>query len=436
MLANSIARLATCALGLSVALLAQNEDTYNANQRIQRIRELAKRNANAIPSLAGYLADPNRNIRVEAVKAIVKLDTEASLGPLAKATHDADAEIEIRATDGLINYYLPGYVAKGGLTGYFTRGMRQVKGFFSSGNDQVIDPDITIRSDVGQALADEITNGASPDAKANAALAAGILRDSQAVAALEDALHAKENQILFESLIALQKIHDQSAGPRIAFLTHDLDDRIQATALDTLGVLHSVDSAQDVRSALSHARNDRIQRAALEALAMLALPEDRPIFQQYATNQDADLSAAALEGLGRLRAPEDMPLLDQAYNEKDADWKVHLAAAFALVDEGKVDTGDFSPLNYLVEDLDVKGRATTAQAYLTELAKREDVRRALFPFIAQATRDQKVALCWVFSGSHSADVIPVLDTLSKDIDPAVSIAAARGLRIVQARKPS
>lgn len=429
-------RAAACALGLCLALLAQNEDAYNPNQRIQRIRELAKRGSNAIPALAGYLSDQNRDIRLEAVKAIVRLDTEASLGPLVKATHDADAEIQIRATDGLTNYYVPGYVAKGGLTGYFTRGVRQVKSFFSSRNDQVIDPDIMIRGDVGQALADEISAGASPDAKANAALAAGILRDREAVAALEDGLHAKENQVLFESLVALQKIHDPSAGPRVTFLTHDLDDRIQATALETIGVLHSVEAAADVRTALSHARNDRIRRAALEALAMLGLPEDRPIFQQYATNQDADLSAAALEGLGRLRAPEDMPLLNQAYNEKDADWKVHLAAAFALVDEGKVETGDFSALNYLVENLDVKGRSGVAQAYLTELAKREDVRRALFPLVAQATRDQKIALCWIFSASQSADAIPVLETLSKDIDPAVSMAAARGLRILQARKLS
>lgn len=445
MLLKSV-RAAGCALILSLApsaqdepfaAMAQTEEGYNTNQRIQRIRELAKRDSNAIPALAGYLGDSNRDIRLEAVKAIVKLDTEASLGPLAKATHDTDAEIQIRATDGLTNYYVPGYVAKGGLTGYLTRGMRQLKGFFSSRNDQVIDPDVTIRADVGRALADEIAGGAaSPDARANAARAAGILRDREAVPALEDALHAKENQVLFESLVALQKIHDPAAGPRVAFLTHDLDDRIQATALETEGVLDSVNSAQDVRSALTNARNDRIRRVALEALAMLAVQQDRAIFQQYASSQDADLRAAALEGLGRLRDPEDTPVLTQAFNEKDADWKVHLAAAFALVDEGKVDTGEFSPLPYLVENLDVKGRANVAQAYLAELARRDDVRRALFPLVTQASKDQKIALCAIFAGSDSQDVIPVLNTLSKDIDPEVSMAAARSLRIVQARKLS
>src|SRR5579875_1451264 len=432
----SFVRTAACVLCLVSALAAQSEDGYTSNQRIQRIRELAKRDSLAIPTLAGYLSDPNRDIRIEAVKAIVKLDTERSLEPLAKATHDSDSEVEIRATDGLINYYVPGYVVKGGLSGYLTRGVRQMKTFFSSRNDQVIDPDVNVRPEVAQALADEIAAAAGPDARANAARAAGILRDHAAVPALVQALHSKDNQTLFESLVALEKIHDQSAAVRMVFLTHDLDDRIQATALETMGVLHSVEAAPDVRAALSHARNARVQHAALEALAMLAMQEDRATFQAYAKNSDADLRAPALEGLGRLRDPEDTPVLEEAFNEKDADWRVHLAAAFALVDEGKVDTAEFSPLSYLVENLDVKGRAGVAQPYLAELAKREDVRKALFPLVAQASKDQKIALCAVFSASQSEDVIPVLNTLSKDIDPAVSMAAARSLRIVQARKLS
>jgi len=429
-------RVFACGLCLAVLLPAQREDGYNPNQRIQRIRELAKKDPQAMSALADYLSDPNRDIRIEAVKAIVKLDTERSLGPLAKAAHDKDAEVQIRATDGLINYYVPGYVAKGGLTGYLTRGMRQVKSFFSSRNDQVIDPDVTIRPEVAQALADEIGAASGDDARANAARAAGILRDRPAVPALLAALHSKDNQTLFESLVALQKIHDPASASGVLFLTHDLDDRIQATALETIGILHSADSAPDVRSALAHARNDRVRRAALQALAMLGLPDDRRTFLGYLKENDTDLRASALEGLGRIRDPEDTPALDEAYNEKDADPKIHLAAAFALVDEGKIDTAEFSPLPYLVENLDVKGRASAAQAYLSELSKRDDVRRALFPMVAQASRDQKIALCSIFSASQNEDVIPVLNTLVKDIDPAVSLAAARSLRIVQARKLS
>ncbi|MGA8030036.1 MAG: HEAT repeat domain-containing protein [Bryobacteraceae bacterium] len=420
-------RLFSCSLGFCLLLGAQNEDKYNSNQRVQRIRELGKKDAQAIPALAQYLSDSNRDIRVEAVKAIVKIDTSSSLDPLVRATHDNDPEVQIRATDGVTNFYLPGYVAKGGLTGSLTRGVRQVKTFFASRNDQTIDPGVTIRSDVAQALADEVRGGASLDARANAARAAGILRDQPAVPALVEALRSKDNQLIFESLVALQKIDDPSAGPGATLLAHDLDDRIQATDLETLGVLRSLSSAPDIRSALANARNIKIRRAALEALAMLGIPGDRPIFQQYSKDSDADLRTAALEGLGRIREPEDTPAMDEAFNEKDADWKVHLAAAFALVDEGKVDTSDFSPLQYLFENLDAKNHSGAASAYLSELARREDVLQALFPLAAQATKDQKIELCAVFSGSRNADAIPVLNTLAKDIDPDVSLAASRAL---------
>lgn len=419
----------------SFVAFGQNEDGYNAKQRILRIRDLGKKNSQAIPPLAHYLSDPNRDIRVEAVKAIVKIGTEASLDPLIKATHDKDAEIQIRATDGIVNFYLPGYVAKGALTGPFTRGVRQVKSFFSSRDNQIIDPSVTVRADVAEALGDVSRGGADMDSRANAARAAGILRARPAVPGLEDALRSKNSEVIFECLVALQKIDDPSAGPSVSFLAHDLDDRVQAAALETIGVLHSSSSAPDVRSVLREARNMRIRRASLQCLAMLGVAEDRKVFQQYVDDRDTDLRSSALEGLGRIREPEDTAALDQAYNEKNADPKIHLAAAFALVSEGKVDTSDFSPLRYLVENLDVRGQRDSAQAYLTELCRRNDVRKALIPLLAETSKDQKLALCQALSASRNDDVIPVLNTLSKDIDPDVSLAASKGLRAVRAPKP-
>jgi HEAT repeat protein len=382
--------IVVCALPLVLFVArAQNEESYSTKQRISRIRQLANSNAQSIPTLANYLSDPDRQIRIETVKAIVKLGTGNSIEPLIKATRDNDAEVQIRATDGLVNFYLPGYVAKGALSGPITRGFRQVRSFFASRNDEEIAADITIRPDVAEALGEEIAHASSMEARANAALAAGILRAKPAVPALTQALRSKDSDLIFESLVALQKINDPSAGPGVSFLARDLDDRVQTTALETIGVLHSVSSAPDVRSALMKARNTKIRRAALQALAMLGQAEDRHIFKDYATDSDAALRASALEGLGRIREPEDYPALEAAYNESNSDWKIHLAAAFALVSEGKLDTGEFSPLRYLLENLNIKNRAYAGTAYLTELCRRDDVRKAVIPLTRDATVDQK-----------------------------------------------
>jgi HEAT repeat protein len=370
---------------------------------------------------------------VEAVKAIVKIGTQSSLDPLVKAAHDTDWQVQALSVDGLVNFYLPGYVAKG-LTGPVTRGMRQMKGFFSSRDDQTIDAGVTIRTEVGQAVSDQIRMGATLDVRSNAARAAGILRDQQALPELERALRSKETQLIFESLVALQKIHDPSAGPSVTFLAHDLDDKVQVAALETIGILRNVDAEPEVRSAVDRARDGKTRKAALQALAMLGVASDRQLFLQYLNDKDEDLRVAALEGLGRIRDPEDVAKLRDAYNEKDGAAKAHLAAAFALVNEGQVETSDFSPLLYLVENLDGP-RDDAASAYLTELCRRPAVRKALFPKVGDMSKGQKIAAARALALSRDSDVIPALTALSKDTDRDVSLAAGKDLRLVGAGQP-
>ncbi len=417
-------------------VVAQSEANYNSNERILRIRELGKRNWTVLPALAQYLTDPNRDIRVEAVKAIVKIDTEHSLDTLIEATRDKDPEVEIRAADGIVNVYLPGYVAKGGLTGSMTRGLRQVKAFFSSRNDQIVDADVQVRPDAAQAIAALVNGGTSTDARANAALAAGVLRDRAAIPALQQALHAKDSDLLFECLVALQKIHDPAGGRDLGFLAHDLDDRIQATALETIGVLRDVSAAPDVRLALTSARTIKTKRAALEALAELGQAQDRSTFLHFSSDRDTALRASALEGLGRIREPEDFPVLERSFDEGEIDWRIHLAAAFGMVNEGKVDTTEFSPLAYLVECLQTKGRSNAASVYLTELAAHDNVSAALTKMIPEMDKGQKIALCSIFGAAATPQVLPPLKELAKDIDPDVATAASKALHIVQTRRPS
>ena len=81
--------------------------------RPKDVRNLAKQGSSALPRLQELLRNPDLEIRVEAVKAITEIGTQASLAPLIQATADNDAEVQIRATDGLVNFYLPGYVQTG-----------------------------------------------------------------------------------------------------------------------------------------------------------------------------------------------------------------------------------------------------------------------------------------------------------------------------------
>src|SRR6202030_3846020 len=98
--------------------------------------------------------------------------------------------------------------------------------------------------------------------------------------------HSKDDSVMFESLVAVQKIRDPAAASGIAFLLRDLEERIQIAALETTGILRNKEAAPDVRDALEHARTLKVRRAALTTLAMLGDPADHPTFVRYLNDKD------------------------------------------------------------------------------------------------------------------------------------------------------
>ena len=274
--------------------------------RSKDVRNLAKQGSSALPRLQELLRNPDLDIRLEAVKAITDVGTQGSLAPLIQATADNDPEVQIRATDGLVNFYLPGYVQRG-LGASLKRVGTSIKGKFTDTNDQIIDPFVIPRPDVIQALEMLVRSGASTEARANAARALGILRGKAAVPDLVAALRSKDTDVIYESLIALQKIRDESAAPGVAFLLRDLDLKVQLAAVETVGLLQNKSSASQLVDVLDHSRNIKVKRAALTSLAMLGEEKSRPVFTRYLHDKDDGLRASAAEGFARLKNPADLP---------------------------------------------------------------------------------------------------------------------------------
>ncbi len=109
------------------------------------------------------------------MKTIDEIGGPRSVDPLIQATRDNDPEVQIRATDGLVNFYSPGYI-KTGLSGSIRRVGTAIKGRWTDTNDLVIDPYVQVRPDVIEALGKLASGGSSMEARANSARALGILR--------------------------------------------------------------------------------------------------------------------------------------------------------------------------------------------------------------------------------------------------------------------
>jgi HEAT repeat protein len=395
------------------------------------VRAVAKQGQTAVPTVAGYLNSASVDTRIEAVKQLTALGGRDSIDPLIRATHDADPEMQIRATDGLVNYYLPGYV-KQGLGSSLVRAGASIKAKFSDTNDQVIDPFIEVRPEVISALGQLARGGSSYDSRANACRALGILRGRAALPDLLDALRSKDNNIMYEALAAIQKIGDPSAGPRITYLLRDLDDRVQTTAIDTAGMLRDTDALPTLRSIVSDPRNTKVQRGALMAIAMMPQPQDRDLFVRQLGSSDAKLRAAASEGLGRIGNRADVPSLEKLWSDEDR-MAPRLAVGFALVMDGNLNVAPDAPLRYLINTLNNAAYHEVSYAYLVEAARQQAVLHVLYTQLDPGSKDEKIYLGRVIAASGDQGSQMFLDKLSRDNDPEVAREGLRSLRSLRSR---
>ncbi len=400
--------------------------------RPKDVRETAREGPGALPKLREYLKNPDVEVRTEAVKQIVEMNSPRGLDALIEAAGDNDPEVQVRATDGLVNFYLPGYVRTG-----FAASLRRVgssiKGRFTDTNDQVIEPYVQVRAEVIAALGKLARGGSNMDARANAARAIGVLRGKAAVPDLLEALRTKDSNVMYESLIALQKIRDQSVAPKIAYLLRDLDPKVQVAVIETTGLLQNKEALPGLKDVLQRARDNKVRRAALTAIAMLPDEKNRELYARYLRDRDDQMRAAAAEGYARLRNAADLPVLEKAWDEET---KTHarLSLAFALVMLGKTATAEFSPLQYLINTLNSSGYRGEAYPFLVELARDASVRRQLYQPMLGGTKDERMYLARVLARSGDKEALPYLDKLSRDADSEVAREGLDALRTLKARQ--
>jgi HEAT repeat protein len=413
------------------ALILFSPGLYSQDVRPKDVREIAKNGAAAIPKLQALLSNPDKEVRREAVKQIVQIGTQNSLDPLIQATRDADPEVQILAANGLVNFYFPGYV-QSGLAGSLKRAGAGIKGLFTDTNDQAVDSYVKARPEVVQAIARLIAGGGTAEARANAARGVGVLRGAAAVPDLVEATHAKDSGIIYESLIALQKIRDEAAGPRVEFRLHDLDSKVQIAAIETVGLLRDMGALPELTDALRRARDIKVKRAALTSIAMLPDPASRPLYAQYLGDKDEQLRGAAAEGFGRLRDPNDLAAIEKAWQD-EGKTSPRLSLAFAQVMLGRTELSEFSPLQFLIGNLNSAAYSGDALPFLVELARDEGVRQALYGPLSTGTKDEKIGLARVLARSGDSESVAPLQKLSADSDPAVAQEGLRALRTLQAR---
>ncbi len=310
-----------------------------------------------------------------------------------------------------------------------------IKAKFNDANDQIVDPFVIVRPDAIAALGQLARTGTSLDVRANACRAIGILRGDAALPDLVEALRSKDNNVMYESLAAMQKIRDPQAGPKITYLLRDLDDRVQTTAIETAGILRSADALPVLRAIVAAPRNNKAERAALAAIAMMPEAKDRDLLLRELAAKDEKLRAAAAEGLGRIGNPADEPALDKAWHDEEK-MIPRLGAAFALLMDGKLELAEDAPFRYLINTLNQASYHDVAYAYLVEAARKIRCLRRSTGSWSRARRMRRFTWRGCFRRAETSRPYPYLDKVSRDTDQDVAKEGLRALRSLRARLKS
>jgi HEAT repeat protein len=207
---------------------------------------------------------------------------------------------------------------------------------------------------------------------------------------------------------------------------------VQIAAIQTVGVLLDKAAVPDLVDALNRARDPKVKREALTAIAMLPVEQSRALYTQCLHDKDDRLRAAAAEGFARLRNPADLPMLEAAWKDEQKA-SPRLSLAFAQVMLGKTELSEFSPLRYLINNLNSAAYTGVALPFLTELAREPAIRQALYAPIGSGTRDEKIGLARVLAVSGDKSSLDVLQRLSKDTNPQVAQEGLRAVRSLRSR---
>jgi hypothetical protein len=100
---------------------------------------------------------------------------------------------------------------------------------------------------------------------------------------------------------------------------------------------------------------------------------------------------------------------------------------------GRTEISEFSPLQFLINNLNSSAYKGEALPFLTELARDSSTRKALYAPLGSATKDEKIGLARVLAVSGDNESVAYLEKLSRDTDPDVAQEGLRAMRNLQAR---
>jgi HEAT repeat protein len=375
-------------VALTMSQLASDVNSAEPDVRRRALKALATMGPEALDSISLLVADPVRDIRHEAIRAVVGIYVEP---PPRRRVQSAE--------DGFD--WTPYLVTPWAV------------------------PPVLVTNLV-RALADDW-----PSERRDAAYALGIVLTPPIDARVSDeltySLADPAGEVRLAAVRALGRLRAKRAGDQLIGRIVDSDLPVRLAAMRAVGEIREPRALAALRQQLDYYQSATAGRAALDALARIAHPSTAGLFEQERFSNTAARRRSAYEGMARLGGVRDADVVaveQRLTEERDAE--VRLAMAFALAAAGR------PYLDRVVQSLSDGDLANQAIEYVVELGRaRPD---AIPPYLQDRdpTVRARAAIAAGFTGGSLAEA--ELSRLTTDGDPSVRRAAEVALLRIRTLK--
>jgi HEAT repeat protein len=216
---------------------------------------------------------------------------------------------------------------------------------------------------------------------------------------------------------------DLTVGDAIVAVLNDNDRNIRGAAMQTLGALGYERAVQALTEQFQYFGRGDLADAALDAIARIAHPASITLLMTQLASKHASQKAIAIEGLARIGDRSRFDSIESAMAGETSD-DVLLAGVFAAIVLGN------RPIDPLAEGLRRPKQADQARRYLIEVAPGRSA--AFARFIQDPDTAIRGGIADVLGLAGDLAALPLVESMLRDRDPQVVLAAERAVARLQA----
>lgn len=379
------------------------------------------------------LRNPDKKIRVSAVRLLREAGYVEAIGPMAPLVNDPINEIQLEAIASELTFFLVEPVPAKKRVAFVLEMPTEGRGAaaFEAG------PLATWPRSAPPELIDALLTAIDDDDKdvrleavytlGVVAGASGAPLSDAAAARLIKALDHYDPRVRAGAAQVIGRLRIKSAKDGLLKAVNDSSPAVRFGSIRALGEIGDETLVQPITEQLNYYERGDGAHAALTALARIAHPSSVPVFQSYLKDKDPRFRRAAVEGLAQVGDAKTVETFVQSVNQDEAEM-VRAAMAFALHRKGFRNY-----LGRLIDFMDHQQSAEQVQRYLLELGP--SVVPQLVPRLQEPDEGVRAHLAEVLGALGNQSTVSVLTPLQNDSDRDVATAATHAIeRIKMAQK--